>query len=129
MTGVARRGRPRLTEGQRATQRAEVLAGAMDSIRRRGAEVSLQEIAHDSGVSKPVLYGHFGDRLGLADAIAVVMADDVTDTAMDEVERLSGTGRRDPLRRGGPRDRGFADRRGGAGTRDLRVPHPHHSRR
>lgn len=92
MTGVARRGRPRLTEGQRATQRAEVLAGAMDSIRRRGAEVSLQEIAHDSGVSKPVLYGHFGDRLGLADAIAVVMADDVTDTAMDEVERLSEPG-------------------------------------
>lgn len=89
MTGVTRRGRPRLTEGQRAIQRAEVLAGAMDSIRERGPEASLQDIADDTGVSKPVLYGHFGDRLGLADAVAVVMADDVTDAAMAEVERRS----------------------------------------
>lgn len=92
MTGVARRGRPRLTDEQRATQRAEVLANAMDSIRDRGAEVSLDDIAVDSGISKPVIYGHFGDRLGLADAIAVVVADGVTETTVREVERRAEVG-------------------------------------
>lgn len=92
MTGVARRGRPRLTDEQRATQRAEVLANAMDSIRDRGAEVSLDDIAVDSGISKPVIYGHFGDRLGLADAIAVVIADGVTETTVREVERRAEVG-------------------------------------
>lgn len=64
----------------------------MDSIRDRGAEVSLDDIAVDSGISKPVIYGHFGDRLGLADAIAVVVADGVTETTVREVERRAEVG-------------------------------------
>jgi AcrR family transcriptional regulator len=64
----------------------------MDSIRDRGAEVSVDDIAADSGVSKPVIYGHFGDRLGLADAIAVVMADGVTETTLREVESRAELG-------------------------------------
>lgn len=64
----------------------------MDSIRERGAEVSLDDIAGDAGVSKPVLYGHFGDRLGLADAIAVVVADEVTATTVAAVERKAAEG-------------------------------------
>lgn len=75
MSGVNRRGRPRLTDEQRAAQRSELLASAMDSIRARGPELSLDDIAADSGVSKPVIYGHFGDRLGLADAVAVELGD------------------------------------------------------
>lgn len=64
----------------------------MDSIRDRGAEVSLDDIAADSGVSKPVLYGHFGDRLGLADAIAVVMVDGATEITLREAQRRSQEG-------------------------------------
>ncbi len=64
----------------------------MDSIRDRGADVSIDDIAADSGVSKPVVYGHFGDRLGLADAIAVVMADGVTDVTIEAVERQAEAG-------------------------------------
>lgn len=64
----------------------------MDSIRDRGAEVSVDDIATDSGVSKPVIYGHFGDRLGLADAIAVVMADGVTEITLREVESRAELG-------------------------------------
>ena len=59
----------------------------MDSIRDRGAGVSVDDIAADSGVAKPVIYGHFGDRLGLADAIAVVMADGVTEVTLQAVQR------------------------------------------
>jgi AcrR family transcriptional regulator len=79
--GVAtttRRGRPPRSEAERAEQRARILAAAMDSIRARGPEVSIDDLAADSGVSKPVLYSHFGDKKGLADAIAVDIADSVT---------------------------------------------------
>lgn len=92
MAGTVRRGRPRLTQEQRAQQRSRILAAAMDSIRERGAEVSLDDIAADAGVSKPVIYGHFGDRLGLADAIAVVVADDVTAVTIAAVEHRAAEG-------------------------------------
>lgn len=58
----------------------------MDSIRRRGAAVSIDDIAADSGMSKPVIYGHFGDRVGLADAIAVVVADGVTEETLTSIQ-------------------------------------------
>ncbi|MCB1010521.1 MAG: TetR/AcrR family transcriptional regulator [Microthrixaceae bacterium] len=87
MAQRTRRGRPRLTDAQRSAQRSDLLASAMDSIRDRGAGVSVDDIAADSGVSKPVIYGHFGDRLGLADAIAVVMADGVTEVTLQAVQR------------------------------------------
>jgi AcrR family transcriptional regulator len=83
MAQTTRRGRPPLTEEQRAEQRRQLLEGAMDAIRAHGPEVSVDEIAATAGVSKPVLYGHFGDRLGLADAIAVAVADDVITLTVD----------------------------------------------
>jgi AcrR family transcriptional regulator len=85
MATTPKRGRPRLTEEQRAEQRSKLLAGAMDAIRRHGPEVSVDDISREVGISKPVLYGHFGDKLGLADAIAVSMADAVTGAASRHV--------------------------------------------
>lgn len=60
----------------------------MEAIRRTGPGVSIDEIAAAAEVSKPVLYGHFGDKLGLADAIAVSIAEAATDhtTAVLESE-------------------------------------------
>lgn len=92
MAQIAKRGRPRLTDEQRAEQREQLLVGAMDGIRAHGPEVSVDEIAAAAGVSKPVLYGHFGDRLGLADAIAVAVADDVTTLTVDSVVERSDAG-------------------------------------
>ncbi len=92
MAHGARRGRPRLTDEQRAEQRAQLLAGAMDAIRTRGPEVPIDEIAVATGVSKPVIYGHFGDRFGLADAIAMAMADRVTDSTVLAVSRQLKSG-------------------------------------
>lgn len=49
----------------------------MDTIRSQGSDVSLDDLARAAGVSKPVLYGEFGDRAGIADAVAVALADEV----------------------------------------------------
>lgn len=93
MAQTARRGRPPLTEEQRAEQRRQLLEGSMDAIRAHGPEVSVDDIAAAAGVSKPVLYGHFGDRLGLADAIAVAVADDVTTLTVDRAVEGAAEGR------------------------------------
>ena len=100
MPSRARRGRPRLTDEQRAEQREKLLAAAMEAIRAHGAGVSIDDISAEAGVSKPVIYGHFGDRLGLADAIAVDMADAVTAVARDHVEARAA----DPLAPTAPLD-------------------------
>ena len=58
-------------------RRAELLEGAIGVIRARGAAASMEEIAAGCGVTKPILYRHFGDRDGLVQAIAVWFATDL----------------------------------------------------
>jgi AcrR family transcriptional regulator len=55
---------------RRASRREELLDAALDAIRRHGAGVSMQELAAAAGVTKPILYRHFGDRDGLVAALA-----------------------------------------------------------
>ena len=73
-TKVAR-GRPPRTAAQRAEQRARLLDGVVAAIRANGTDVSIDQMAAAAGVSKPVLYDEFGDKLGMADAVAVLLAD------------------------------------------------------
>lgn len=73
MTG-RKRGRPRRTPAQRAEQRERLITASMEAVRTRGANVSVDELARVAGVSKPVLYSEFGDKRGVADAIAVSLA-------------------------------------------------------
>lgn len=73
-TKVAR-GRPPRTAAQRAEQRARLLDGVVGAIRVNGTDVSIDQMAAAAGVSKPVLYDEFGDKLGMADAVAVLLAD------------------------------------------------------
>jgi AcrR family transcriptional regulator len=49
----------------------------MAAIRTHGADLSIDDLAATAGVSKPVLYDEFGGKLGIADAIAVVLAEEV----------------------------------------------------
>jgi AcrR family transcriptional regulator len=70
-------GRPPKTEAARAAQRAELLAVARKTIRDRGPRVAVDELAAAAGVSKPVLYDHFGDKAGLAQALAEDLAKQV----------------------------------------------------
>ncbi len=46
----------------------------METVRERGPDVSMDDLARGAGVSKPVLYSEFGDKRGVADAIAVTLA-------------------------------------------------------
>lgn len=64
------RGVPRI--GRSATRRAELLNAALSVVRRDGRAASMEAIASAAGVSKPILYRHFGDRDGLVAAVAEV---------------------------------------------------------
>jgi AcrR family transcriptional regulator len=51
-------------------RRRELLDAARRAIRARGPSVAMDEIAAEAGITKPILYRHFGSRAGLATAIA-----------------------------------------------------------
>lgn len=62
----------------------------MEAIERHGAGASMEQIASQGGITKPILYRHFGDRAGLADAIAKNYTDALIDrilTALRESPR------------------------------------------
>jgi AcrR family transcriptional regulator len=62
--------RRRRSKADRESRREELLDAAVTAIRRDGAEVSMDEIAHEAGITKPIIYANFGDKAGLADALA-----------------------------------------------------------
>jgi AcrR family transcriptional regulator len=71
---------------QRREQRREQLLDAADRvICRGGPSVSMDEIALEAGISKPILYRHFGDKDGLYEALAQRYVDQL----MEELD--SGT--------------------------------------
>ena len=60
------------------TERREALLGAaIEGIRKYGPGVSMDRLAAEAGISKPILYRHFGDRAGLISAIAHQFAADL----------------------------------------------------
>jgi AcrR family transcriptional regulator len=61
---------PAGTGDARASRREELLDAAERAVRAHGAEVSMEAIASEAGITKPVLYRHFGDRDGLLAALA-----------------------------------------------------------
>jgi AcrR family transcriptional regulator len=66
----------------------------MDAIRGIGPSATMTEIAERAGMSKPVLYDHFGDRLGLTVAVVARMAQTV---ASDAVRVVLGGGEPEAL--------------------------------
>lgn len=67
---MTRRERP-----DRTDRREELLEAAINGIRRHGPTASMEQLAAEAGITKPILYRHFGDRAGLARAIADRFAD------------------------------------------------------
>jgi AcrR family transcriptional regulator len=51
-------------------RRQQLLEAARRAVRAIGTEVSMDEIAAEAGITKPILYRHFGSRAGLATAVA-----------------------------------------------------------
>ncbi len=71
MTGSSRVDGPaRRPSSKREARREQLIEAALASIRRDGPGVSMQAIAAKAGVSKPILYRHFGDRGGLVAELA-----------------------------------------------------------
>lgn len=51
-------------------RRAQLLEAAARAIAAHGAAVRMEDIASEAGVTKPILYRHFGDKGGLYEAVA-----------------------------------------------------------
>jgi AcrR family transcriptional regulator len=58
------------TSSNRAQRREQLLDAADRIICKRGPAVSMEEIASEAGITKPILYRHFGDKDGLYEALA-----------------------------------------------------------
>ena len=76
-------GRPSRTDAERSLQRQRLLDEAREAIRRHGPSVSVDDIAAQAGVSKPVIYAEFGDKAGVAEAIAIARAEQVERALID----------------------------------------------
>ena len=85
----------------RDARRESLLAAADLVVQRDGASVSMATIAAEAGITKPILYRHFGDKSGLYAALAERHTDRLLDalvdaltaggTARERVERTIGT--------------------------------------
>jgi AcrR family transcriptional regulator len=75
MTIIVGRKPGRPTGGRRVVDRDVVLDAAERVIRRDGANASLEAIARDAGVTKPMVYARVGARADVADALAERLAD------------------------------------------------------
>jgi AcrR family transcriptional regulator len=64
---------------RRSTQRAHLIESAITVIKRDGPGASMDQMAAQAGVTKPILYRHFSDRAGLVAAIAEFAFSQVSD--------------------------------------------------
>lgn len=67
-------GRKRRWHQHKVDRRNELVDGTLDAIRRRGRDVSMDEIAAEIGVSKTVLYRYFVDKNDLTTAVMMRFA-------------------------------------------------------
>lgn len=73
-------------------RREELLAAALDVIRRIGPGASMDEMAAGAGITKPVLYRYFGDR----DRLIAAVAERFSDVLVARAEQaLAGAPRED----------------------------------
>ncbi|MGQ0842966.1 MAG: TetR family transcriptional regulator [Sporichthyaceae bacterium] len=83
-----RPGRPAGARTGSSQRREEYLEAIVEAIRRIGPEATLAELAAGAGMSKPVLYDHFRDRLGLSAAVIGKLAETAAADAM--IAAMSG---------------------------------------
>jgi AcrR family transcriptional regulator len=77
MTDRRGAGGPRERDDRRAERRTQLLEAAVGAIRQIGPGVTMEQLAKAGGVTKPILYRHFGDRDGLISAIAEQFSTDL----------------------------------------------------
>lgn len=67
-------GRKRRWHQHKVERRTELVDGALEAVRQRGRDVSMDEIAAEIGVSKTVLYRYFVDKNDLTTAVMMRFA-------------------------------------------------------
>ncbi|HEV8687874.1 MAG TPA: TetR/AcrR family transcriptional regulator [Gaiellaceae bacterium] len=78
---------------QRERRREELLDAADRIVQRRGPDVSMDEIASEAGITKPILYRHFGDKDGLYEALAERYVEELSRAIRPAIETTSPRGR------------------------------------
>jgi AcrR family transcriptional regulator len=68
--------RSRWTEHRRA-RRGELVAAAVEAVRRAGPDFAVEDVARSAGVSKTVIYRYFSDKDELVDAVLERISDDI----------------------------------------------------
>lgn len=68
-------GRLKRWEGHREQRRRDLIAAAVIAIRRQGAALTMDDIAAEAGVAKPVLYRMFRDKAELYRAVGSSVAE------------------------------------------------------
>ncbi|QYG92182.1 TetR/AcrR family transcriptional regulator [Iamia sp. SCSIO 61187] len=80
---------PLRRSGRRASpeRRDAFLDAAVTAIRRDGPKVSMETIAREAGVTKPIVYRLFGDRDGLLQALGERLAADINANIAEALDR------------------------------------------
>jgi AcrR family transcriptional regulator len=76
-------------EQARERKRQRLLDAAVRVVRREGPAVSMDEIAREAGVTKPIVYRAFGDREGLTKALADRFADELAASLQGAITRAA----------------------------------------
>ncbi|GAA4667534.1 TetR family transcriptional regulator [Streptomyces chumphonensis] len=71
-------------------RREELLEAANRVVMREGPEASMNAIAAEAGITKPILYRHFGDKGGLYRALAVRHTDALLDSLRAALDAPAG---------------------------------------
>ena len=87
VTNRVRRRPGRPLGGQPVVDREHLLDAAERAIRRDGAGVSIDAIAREAGVTKPIVYARVGKRTDVADALAQRLADRLIEAATIAIGR------------------------------------------
>jgi AcrR family transcriptional regulator len=69
----------------RSDRREFLLQAALRVIRRDGPLASMDAMAAEAGITKPILYRHFGDREGLMSAVAARFAGELVATLAESL--------------------------------------------
>jgi AcrR family transcriptional regulator len=72
---------------RRAERRAQLLDVADRVIRNQGPSASINQIAAEAGIAKPILYRHFGDKGGLYQALAERYVRGLMDTLREALKQ------------------------------------------
>jgi AcrR family transcriptional regulator len=76
-----KRGRGRPPGGEQVADRDAILAAAERVIARTGSSASLDEIAAEAGVTKPIVYDRIGSRAELSNALATRLSSHLLERA------------------------------------------------